>query len=742
MKIKVMSLLFLVCLSFCLCLVSCNEAEHTHQYGEWVEINPATCTENGEREQVCSCGDKKNEAISAKGHIYENGRCTACGSVAHESGGIKFLLNADNTCSVIGINDDITEVGIPTKYNDMTVTSIGDMAFYGKNKLKTVVIPDCVTSIGNRAFDGCADLTSVTIGNGVTSIGENAFYSCRSLESIVIPDNVTSIGNSVFSSCTKLESVKLSQNLASIGNAAFRYCPSLKEIEIPNSVNSLGSEVFMNCTALTSISILGDVSTINSRSFYNCKNLTRVELSSSITSVGKQAFYGCPVKDAIIPAVVCIHISNKKLESVEIISGEKIEFGALANCVKLRSVVIYDGLEEIGESAFLGCESLESVALPSSITGIGSLAFNGCVKLQYSVYDNALYLGSSENPYHALVVANDAEVETCEINENTKVISGEAFKGCAKLSSLLIPNGVAYMGRDVFTECKSLTLYSKMEEKPQGWKSGWNSECLAMFNISDFGITEDGVKWFVSNNEPDVVIIVGAYGAVNNIKIPSNINETPVTRIYEKAFYGSATLESIEISNGVTEIGNGAFEGCTTLKSIKLPGSLNKIGASAFVGCSALEYNEYDNACYLGNDDNPYLAFVMPKDSGTIAVCKINENTSVIVGGAFKNCTALTEVQIPNGVKVIGASTFENCSALTSVVLPSGVTTIESNAFRSCPALESVIIPGSVEKVEGDAFYSCLNLTIYCEAEEQPSTWDENWNSTSYTVEWGYTKEN
>lgn len=44
--------------------------EHVHSYGEWVTTKEATCTEDGEAERTCDCGDKEVKSISATGHNY------------------------------------------------------------------------------------------------------------------------------------------------------------------------------------------------------------------------------------------------------------------------------------------------------------------------------------------------------------------------------------------------------------------------------------------------------------------------------------------------------------------------------------------------------------------------------------------------------------------------------------------------------------------------------------------------
>ncbi|MBQ9558074.1 MAG: peptidoglycan DD-metalloendopeptidase family protein [Clostridia bacterium] len=46
---------------------------HTHSYGSWQTVVEATCTVNGSRQRVCSCGDTQTESIPATGHSWNAG---------------------------------------------------------------------------------------------------------------------------------------------------------------------------------------------------------------------------------------------------------------------------------------------------------------------------------------------------------------------------------------------------------------------------------------------------------------------------------------------------------------------------------------------------------------------------------------------------------------------------------------------------------------------------------------------
>ena len=116
-----------------------------------------------------------------------------------------------------------------------------------------------------------------------------------------------------------------------------------------------------------------------------------------------------------------------------------------------------------------------------------------------------------------------------------------------------------------------------------------------------------------------------------------------------------------------------------------------------------------------------YLTF--DKKTGTVTNCDpsvtkaniphtIKGVTVTSIGGsAFRYCTSLTSVTIPDSVTSIGGWAFTDCASLTSVTIPDGVTSIGEYTFTWCTSLTRATIPDSVTSIGEFAFHNCKSLT-------------------------------
>lgn len=132
------------------------------------------------------------------------------------------------------------------------------------------------------------------------------------------------------------------------------------------------------------------------------------------------------------------------------------------------------------------------------------------------------------------------------------------------------------------------------------------------------------------------------------------------------------------------------------------------------------------NRSYSGNVIIPPKVSYEGTDYDVTSISgNVSNNGNTYLGGAFRGCTGLTAVTIPNSVTSIGYGAFYQCSGLTSVNIPESVTFIGENAFGDCSGLTSLTIPNSAS-IGKNAFAGCSGLTSI--------TIPSSWSSIGYGV--------
>ena len=192
------------------------------------------------------------------------------------------------------------------------------------------------------------------------------------------------------------------------------------------------------------------------------------------------------------------------------------------------------------------------------------------------------------------------------------------------------------------------------------------------------------------------------------ISLPSFAHDFEVDGIYYDIL--SSTNKTVEVTfqGNIYDSYTNEYTGSVTIpETVTYSGktySVTSIGNSAFRDCSGLTEVTIPNSVTSIGD----YAF---RECRSLTSITIPNSVTSIGESAFRYCSGLTSVTIPNSVTSIGNYTFCYCSGLTSVTIGNSVTSIGNYAFCCCSGLTSVTIPNSVTSIGEYAFEICSSLT-------------------------------
>lgn len=210
--------------------------------------------------------------------------------------------------------------------------------------------------------------------------------------------------------------------------------------------------------------------------------------------------------------------------------------------------------------------------------------------------------------------------------------------------------------------------------------------------------------------------------SLRSVTLPASL-----TNIGSGAFHGCTSLEDMSFGEGLAEIGGEAFRECTSLKDVLLPASVTKIGSSAFNGAgngqggfscegdgTVYEFGAFTNAKFASvkigpNADLSAGSILSGFTGGSVEIgegcTQLGENFLFDPTGED---TMLTQITLPSGLKAIGNYAFSGRKGLKAVNLGE-VDTLGQNAF-SGTGLVDIVIPGTVREIPDFCFANCPDV--------------------------------
>ncbi len=115
----------------------------------------------------------------------------------------------------------------------------------------------------------------------------------------------------------------------------------------------------------------------------------------------------------------------------------------------------------------------------------------------------------------------------------------------------------------------------------------------------------------------------------------------------------------------------------------------------------------YQNSSYNSYSGDVVIPATVTYQGKTYSVTSIGNY-------AFRGCSRLTSITIPNSVTSIGYEAFYGCSDLTSVTIPSSVLSIGTDAFYNATSLSNFVLEDGDKPVTiALCFYSCPLDSVY-----------------------------
>ena len=362
-----------------------------------------------------------------------------------------------------------------------------------------------------------------------------------------------------------------------------------------------------------------------------------------------------------------------------------------------QTIVIESGVTSIGYFAFSGMTQLTSVKIPSTISKINKYSFNGCISVNS--------------------ISSDIK------NPSSVSLGYGVFDDIPTNATLTVPIGT----KNRYISASGWKRFNIVEPEIASGKCGANVTYFYERTTHTLSISGNGAMWDL--DDPAYYPWHLYRIEIQHVKISSG-----VTSIEDYAFFGCSGLLTAIIPSSVSSIGMYALRDCSKLQTVAseitnpsniydndifygipsdailiVPNGLKKQYESADAWDSFKNIIESvfeaDGISYKRNVDNSVSVVAGDeKYAGRIVIpCQVTYegktyNVTSVSNSAFKDCTELISLYLPEGLKSMGSMMFSGCTSLTCLNIPNSVTYIETG-FTNGSSLDKVVIGSGIQKL-------------------------------------------
>ena len=378
--------------------------------------------------------------------------------------------------------------------------------------------------------------------------------------------------------------------------------------------------------------------------------------------------------------------------------------------------ISYDKTETnaIGPGFFENSRTLKTILLPNSVTRIDKMALANCVNLETIVLPDGLsYIGARAfTGSTAYLAANSTFTIPASIDSLAKdalvgfgtVLANSAIPVKLTGKSLVDEEGI------VIVPASALNVY-KTADNWSAFSSRIIPDNANLSTSMDVFVTAEaetsGLLKAIGSDE--------ALGLIQDLKLSGTINSYDILLIRNRMprLHNLDMTDVTIVSNPydyytgshteTNRISSNTFREMNNLRTVILPKSIDYVGDYAFYRCN----NLISVKMWKGVNTIDNYVF---QECRNLKNVELPEGLLSIGYSAFSQCENLESIILPSTLKAIGSSIFQNCSNLKSIVLPDEIKVIENYSFGWCYNLESVVLPSKLNRIDYYAFASCNKL--------------------------------